>query len=545
MATASPSSPHEYPTRSSSFSDAIHPVDDVETQYDHDEETAGRGIGALYNIRSRTRSEADYTVINWDVKDPENPYNWTNSKKVLVVLIIVLLVTNSTMGSALPSMAMPNIAAEFHVTSRLQLPLPISLYLVGFVVGALIWGPLSEHFGRRNLTLATLGFLAIFTMACALAPSWPVFLVFRLICGIFAASPIAVVAGIMADIYGEPRTRGRAFAIFMATTVFGPLFAPIISGFVAPAIGWRWSFWIGLIWAGVTFVFTLFLPETFGPILLARRAAKRRKSDPASRIVAPRDLEKTDMSQLLTVVLLRPVQMMVSELIVITSCAYLAYAYAIFYMYFQVFPIVFRDLYGLSPGVTGLVYLPIGGGALLALPVFWYWDHVLYTAQARGAAWTKREEYRRLPLAILGGPMFVISLFWLGYTARTSISFVVPLLAGIPFGMGYLLIFMAILNYLTDAYEIYAASANSASSFTRSLFAVVLPLATRPMFENLGISGACSLLGGLSAVLCIIPFVFIWKGPSIRARSRFCIALKEQKEMALREELQRAEKQLK
>jgi hypothetical protein len=110
------------------------------------------------------------------------------------------------------------------------------------------------------------------------------------------------------------------------------------------------------------------------------------------------------------------------------------------------------------------------------------------------------------------------------------------MMAGIPFGMGFLLIFMALLNYLTDAYEVFAASANAAASTCRSLFAVVLPLATTRMFANLGIAGACSLLGGLSAVMCILPWLFIWKGPVIRSKSRFCIALKERKAEAQRRE---------
>lgn len=240
------------------------------------------------------------------------------------------------------------------------------------------------------------------------------------------------------------------------------------------------------------------------------------------------------MKQLLTVVLTRPLRMIMYEPIVSCTCAYLSLIYAIFYMSFQAFPIIFQDLYGLSPGITGLAYLPILGGSCLTLPIFWYWDDFLAAAIAKGATWTKREEYRRLPIACIGGPLFVISLFWLGFSARSSVSFVAPMLAGIPFGMGFILIFMALLNYLTDAYEIFAASANAAASCSRSLFAVVLPLATTRMFSRLGIAGACSLLGGLSAVMCIIPFIFIWKGPSIRRRSRFCIALRERKEEMLR-----------
>lgn len=64
------------------------------------------------------------------------------------------------------------------------------------------------------------------------------------------------------------------------------------------------------------------------------------------------------------------------------------------------------------------------------------------------------------------------------------------------------------------------------------------------MFRRLGISGACSLLGGLSCLVCIIPFIFIWKGERIRAGSRFCIALRERKqEMERRVEEQRCKEE--
>lgn len=65
----------------------------------------------------------------------------------------------------------------------------------------------------------------IWTLACALAPNWPAFLVFRLLVGVFASAPIALVAGIMADIYGEYRTRGRAMASYFAVS-FSNLYKP-------------------------------------------------------------------------------------------------------------------------------------------------------------------------------------------------------------------------------------------------------------------------------------------------------------------------------
>lgn len=105
----------------------------------------------------------------------------------------------------------------------------------------------------------------------------------------------------------------------------------------------------------------------------------------------------------------------------------------------------------------------------------------------------------------------------------------VPILAGIPFGIGFMLIFIALLNYIADAYLIFAASAMAATSACRSIFGAVLPLAARPMYRELGIAWASSLLGFLSLGMCIVPFTFIKYGDRIRANSKFCNELQERK----------------
>jgi len=175
--------------------------------------------------------------------------------------------------------------------------------------------------------------------------------------------------------------------------------------------------------------------------------------------------------------------------------------------------------------------LPIGVGAMLAGGVYLLWDSYLTKSKAKPSppAWTQIEEYVRLPLACLGGPLFVVSLFWLGWTARADIHWIVPTLSALPFGLGFLLIFMGELNYLVDAYEVYAASAMGAASCVRSVFGVVLPFAAKPMYDRLGVAWACSLLGVLSLLMSLIPFVFIRYGDRIRAGSKFCQELKELK----------------
>lgn len=120
------------------------------------------------------------------------------------------------MGSALPSGATTFIAAYFNITNQEQLVLPISVYLLGYVFGPLLFGPLSEAYGRKTIMISTFIIYTLSTLACAVAPNWPALLVFRLVAGISASSPIAVIGGMFADVYDGPVTRGRAMALFMA-----------------------------------------------------------------------------------------------------------------------------------------------------------------------------------------------------------------------------------------------------------------------------------------------------------------------------------------
>ena len=140
-----------------------------------------------------------------------------------------------------------------------------------------------------------------------------------------------------------------------------------------------------------------------------------------------------------------------------------------------------------------------------------------------------QEEYRRVPLACLAAPLLVLSMFWLGWTARPTIHWIVPMAAGIPFGIAYLLIFMALLNYIVDAYEIFSASAMAAASCSRSILAVALPFATTPMYDRLGIAWACSTLGFIGLLLGVIPFMFLRYGATIRKNSKFCQELAAKK----------------
>lgn len=142
--------------------------------------------------------------------------------------------------------------------------------------------------------------------------------------------------------------------IFIAATTIGPLLGPIISGFISPAVGWRWSFWIGFLIAGVSWIPLLFLPETYAPVILQHRAAQIRKTTNQKNTFAPLELEPKGWRSFLTVVLARPMRMFFTEAIVLFTCLYLALIYAVYFMFFQSYPIIFQGAQSYRP-----IFLPL------------------------------------------------------------------------------------------------------------------------------------------------------------------------------------------
>lgn len=145
----------------------------------------------------------DVRLVAFSDEDPERAANWSTSRKILVLIIGLALASNSTLGSSLPSGASHYLSKEFNVSSAEQLALPNSVYLIGYVFGPPLFSPLSEMHGRRIVMLSTFFGFTVFTLACALAPTWPALLVFRFLSGAFASAPITVVGGIFADIYDD------------------------------------------------------------------------------------------------------------------------------------------------------------------------------------------------------------------------------------------------------------------------------------------------------------------------------------------------------
>ncbi|KAK9452626.1 major facilitator superfamily domain-containing protein [Dipodascopsis uninucleata] len=461
-------------------------------------------------------------LIDFQPGDPTDPRNFSTFRKYIITLCIVMLLLNSTFASSVSSGASTAIREYFNVPT-IMTTLLVSLYMLGFVLGPLFWAPLSEYVGRRYILYSSFSLYICFTIGCAVAPSIGSLLTFRFLQGLSGTCPIAISGGVFADIYSDSTTRGRAVAFFCGSTIMGSLSGPFVSGYVSTSsLGWRWVFWITAIFAGVCLIILLLsLPETFRPVLIMRRARKLRKE--GQNVVSAFEMQSGTMRDILFDVLMRPLNMLFKEIIIALICLYIGFAYGLFYMFFFAYPVIFQEERGMKPGPGGLTLLPIGAGAALVTVAHYRYD--IYVNKQKNSGVDISIEFERLPVTIVAAWFLPIGLFWLGWTAYLEVPFYVNMLGGIFFGFGFTSIFIGFLNYVTDCYKIYAASAHGIMSVTRSLIAAIFPLFASKMYQNLGVHWATTLWAIIALVMAPIPLFFYKYGERLRKRSAFCMKL--------------------
>lgn len=98
------------------------------------------------------------------------------------------------------------------------------------------------------------------------------------------------------------------------------------------------------------------MPETYGPVILTRRAKKLRKQTGNSNIVSPLELESRDLRRMFIITISRPFRMIFHESIVSLTSLYLALAYAIFYLYFEAYPIIFQGMWIFSIEIPSIIW---------------------------------------------------------------------------------------------------------------------------------------------------------------------------------------------
>jgi MFS transporter, DHA1 family, multidrug resistance protein len=174
--------------------------------------------------------------------------------------------------------ALPEIASSFGVANENDRQLIIVLYMAGFAVGQIFFGPLSDHYGRKPILMLGLAVFIVGTIGALCANSFEMLLVARLVQGIGAASPRIIAIAVVRDLYaGRQMARVMSFAMIVFITI--PVLAPSVGQALIHIGNWHWVFFVLLLMASVTAVWSgTRLPETARPALGVERAMTLKQS---------------------------------------------------------------------------------------------------------------------------------------------------------------------------------------------------------------------------------------------------------------------------
>lgn len=182
-----------------------------------------------------------------------------------LLLLLTILFSNGILAATMYLPSLPTIGDDLLAPGD-ALPLTLTCYFITFAGGQLIYGPLSDRYGRRPLLLGGLAVMVAGSAACALADSLTALLWARAVQGMGAASAMAIGRAIVNDVYDRPQA-ARAASVISASLAVAPIVSPLLGGLIEQFLGWRANFWIG---GGITLVVLLILmrrmPETFRPV---------------------------------------------------------------------------------------------------------------------------------------------------------------------------------------------------------------------------------------------------------------------------------------
>ncbi|SMN18085.1 similar to Saccharomyces cerevisiae YGR138C TPO2 Polyamine transport protein specific for spermine [Maudiozyma saulgeensis] len=455
--------------------------------------------------------DPDIEFVTFVTGDPENPHNWPSWLRWFFTIVLSALVVCVAYGSACITGGLGTVEKKYHVSLEAAI-LSCSLMVIGFSLGPLIWSPVSDLYGRRVAYFVSMGLYVIFNIPCALSPNLGGLLVCRFLCGVFSSSALCLVGGSIADMF-PASTRGKAIAVFAWAPYAGPVLGPLVNGFISVSTGrMDLIFWVNMAFAGVMWIITAFIPETYAPVILQRRAKKLRKETGNPKIMTEQEAQGISLNEMMTACVVRPLVFAVTEPVLVATCFYVCLIYSLLYAFFFAFPVVFGELYGYEDNYVGLMMIPILIGATFALG-FTTWCESKYIKLISERRPTPED---RLLGAKIGAPFAAIGLWLLGACAEKHVIWVGPASSGMSFGFGMVLIYYSLNNYIIDCYVQYASSALATKVFLRSAGGAAFPLFTTQMYHKLGLHWASWLLAFICTAMIALPFGFSMWGKELR-----------------------------
>lgn len=465
----------------------------------------------------------DRLVTWYGDSDSANPQNWSSGEKAYVAGLICLYTFAVYLGSAIYTPSVEGVMGQFNV-SYAAANLGLALFVFGYGSGAMLFSPLSEipAIGRNWIYIVTTFLVLLFSIGAALAPTFGGLLVLRFLAGFMGSPALATGGATLQDMYSIIKLP-HGIALWVAAASMGPALGPVMGGFASEAKGWRWPLWIEVWLVAPVLVIMIFtLPETSPQNILYRRAKRLRAATHWKTLQSEGEIEqkKLTISKMVVENLFRPIQISVLDPGTGFMNAYVSLVYAIYYSFFESFPLIYPVFYRFTLGTTGVAFVSVVLTTALGAACYTYYVYHHVEPKIRKTGELPVLESRLLP-AIPASILMPIGLFLYAWSARESVHWIVSLIGVGIYSFGFYVFLQCVLLYIPLMYPKYSASLLAANDFCRSSLATGFIMAGRPLFKNLGIGGGVSLIAGLT-VLCIPALLLLYRyGAYLRSKSKF------------------------
>ncbi|PVI03090.1 MFS general substrate transporter [Periconia macrospinosa] len=459
----------------------------------------------------------DYIILSFATGDRENPFNWNPWYKRFITTLLNLMTLFIGLATTAYSSGISRMCAEFGVPNIMG-QLGLFTFNIACAITPMVLAPLCELAGRKVVYAGAFLCFSLLFIGLALAQNIGTIIGLRLLLGLFGCVGTILVGGTFDDMY-EPHKRGRPMAMFSFIAIFGTVAAPIYAGFIDQSLGWRWIEGIqGLANVPLLIAVFVFFPETRGGAKLHKRAKELRKATGDERYVAEDDIYTPNLKSMLKASSVKAIRMLVTEPVVFAFGLWIAFCWAVVFLFLSVIPITFTEKHGWSEGVSGLPYISLAIGTFLG----WAAHHLQMRKydSIRADPNINIVPEHRLYGAMCGAVFLPIGLFIYSFTQYGYLTWVGPVIGLAPIAFGIFFVFESTYSYTADCYGGNSSSAIAGQGFMRNTLGAVTPLFANAFFHNVGSQYAGLILACFGTVLSLIPFVMFRYGHLLRARSK-------------------------
>ena len=176
---------------------------------------------------------------------------------LIVTILLTMLVGMGAISTDIYLPSLPSITEEFS-SDIASVQLTLSIFMIAFAVSQLVYGPISDRFGRRPALIGGMAIYLIASLACAMAGSVETLIVARFFQALGACSGPAVARAVVRDVFGRDRS-AKVLAYMGTAMALAPVLGPILGGYLQIWFGWQANFAVMAALGGISLIGVLFL----------------------------------------------------------------------------------------------------------------------------------------------------------------------------------------------------------------------------------------------------------------------------------------------